>query len=264
VIYVVIEKIRDGIDSLGICNWMGLCGVAPSTQRLNLISKARRRASVPVRPSGIICDGCKDIVDLIADKVAEGIGEDVIEVAVDAACALAPPPFDVVCWVAFQPVIYVVIEKIRDGIDSLGICNWMGLCGVAPSVARPMTVSKAKKFSGAKMLVKTAPTDIFCDICVEGVEYIADLVLNGTIEPVIEEAIADFCSIFPYPLSTWCTEFFDQYLDEIIADITAGASDICSLIGLCASGNRDGAAPIPITRARRPRIKPVGKLSRHK
>jgi hypothetical protein len=145
---------------------------------------------------------------------------------------------DVASGLASDSVIDVVIELVESGFHKRQICKKVDLCARAPNGLVAKSVTKARKFAGAGLLVKQAPDDVFCDICNDIVDYITELVLNGTIEPVIEELVTELCDVLPWPLSSWCYDFIDQYIQEIIELIEEGAEDICSLIGICATPPR--------------------------
>jgi hypothetical protein len=214
-------------------------------------------AFVGKMPGGVVCDACKEIVNMIVEKLAEGLSEAAIEALVDAACMGLPPPFDVACAVAFDAAFSEIIDLIVEGSGVSSICGHIGLCS-APA--------KVRRAPARKAFVKQAPADIFCDICQEVVDYVAELIVNGTIGPVLEELVAEFCDLFPWPVSSLCQSFADQYLDEIIADIEAGIEDICSLIGICAAPA--GAERVRVLRVRpvpprRPRVETIKKVNPH-
>jgi saposin len=108
--------------------------------------------------------------------------------------------------------------SLRAGKDATTACSLVGFCGAAQHSRLP-----------------TAPTDFLCDVCQEVIRYIEQLLLDGLVKEEIEQLAAEFCDLFPTPISIWCKSFIDQYIDEIIAAIESGidAFNICGQIGIC-------------------------------
>jgi hypothetical protein len=216
--------------------------------------------TAPSLPNPLICDSCNTIIHLIINSIAEGLSKAAITALVDSACQNLPPPFDVTVSVAFDVSMDLII---RD--NSFDICGQIGLCNPSSSI-RKRTISKVQKFSGTRKLIKQAPTDIFCDICLEIVDYLTELIINETIEPALEELVSEFCDLFPWPVSSFCQDIADQYLDEIIADIEAGIEDICGAIGLCDTSvgpKRVGWLKVQQVKGSRPKVEKIKKGISH-
>jgi hypothetical protein len=117
-------------------------------------------------------------------------------------------------------------------------------------------------------LTKQAPVDIFCNICLQIVDLLTRLIINGRIEPAFEEVVTESYDLFPWPVTCFCQDLIDQFIHEISADIEADIGDIyiCSLIGLSAtpvSPERAAWVRIHQLRGRHPRVETMKKDISH-
>jgi saposin len=237
----VIASFQAGKTAFDVAVEIGLCGRQASrrTSRAILIWPKQ------TVPGDIFCDICQDAIEWLEKLILEEFVEVDLEALVAELCDVLPWPISTWCQSFLDENIEAIIADIEAGIGSLNICGKLGLCSASPAQRKP-SVRKNDK------VLRKIPGDIFCDICQELVDYIAQLIVNGTIGPAIKEAVEQLCDdLLPWPLSSWCASFIDQYVDEIIADIEAGIDNICNLIGFCENPSPSDYRKALQTRAKR-------------
>jgi hypothetical protein len=226
----VAAALRAGKRPLEVAAALGLCSRTARRRPARALMVPTRRAT-----ADIACDGCVAAVALIEVLAREDVVEEDLVALVETVCEALPFPIGALCASVVDGGIEEVIAEVERGTDALGICGAVGLCAAnANANARARAKANAGVPKG-KAVLRSIPGDIFCDVCTDVVNYISDLIINGTIEPEIKALVEQFCDIFPWPVSSFCISFVDEYVDEIIADIEAGVTDICSIIGLCAN-----------------------------
>jgi saposin len=110
-----------------------------------------------------------------------------------------------------------IIAMLEKEASPEEICSEMGLCAV-------------KRFRVSKK-----SNDIHCDLCMQVVNYVEKLVLKELFEEEIIKLVNEGCAQLPAPLSTYCRDFCDQWIREIVGLLEQGVAvlDICGKIGLC-------------------------------
>jgi hypothetical protein len=108
---------------------------------------------------------------------------------------------------------------------------------------------------------KGDPGDLFCDLCQDAIAFLEQVVLEGFIEGDLEALVTEICNVLPWPVSTWCSDFLDENIEAIIADIVAGIDslNICANIGLCGADSEVKRAP----KAKAVLMKPPGDVFCH-
>jgi saposin len=176
-------------------------------------------------PSASSCKVCETLLTHLEPLVFKDISESGFIVEANKACQQFAPSFAIACRQLVSMNAAELRLGLRSGKDVKSTCSLVGFCGVS-------TVSKLSRTK-----ISGLPAGIFCDVCQDLVSYVEELLFNETLLPDIEILVGDICNLLPSPLSSLCTSFIDQYLEEIIADIEADIDsfNICGKIGLCGS-----------------------------
>jgi hypothetical protein len=248
----VVAALRAGEGALEVAAALGLCSARAPRRRARALMVLPRRA-----PADVLCDACQDAVALIERLAIEGFIESDIEALVASMCNALPFPVSAWCTSIVDEKVEEIIAMIEQGIEALDICRVIGICATHKTGA-PVAKAGAPK---GKAILRRIPGDVFCDVCVEVVDYVAELILNGTVEPEIKALVEKLCDRLEWPVSSLCISFVDGYIDEIIAYIEAGVSDICGVIGLCTNPPPREYNKLMQIRAkgtaRRPHVRPV-------
>jgi saposin len=138
----IFDWIEQEIDSATICSFLGLCSSKSKVSRRAVPAKAH----FTTIPTAIFCDICQEIIINIEKLVVDGFTKEEIEVLVADLCNALPAPFSSLCITFLDQQVDQLIKWIDDGIDSLNICGFLGLC--SPEHARvPKIVLKRENVS---------------------------------------------------------------------------------------------------------------------
>jgi saposin len=203
---------------------MGLCDedTAKKAPRVTPVK------STKMIPTGILCDGCKDVIIMIRQMLIDGAAKEAIEAAVAQMCQ-SLGPLASVCTSFIDQYIDEIFDWIDQGLDETTICSLIGLCSARGAKSARRAIGK----NGRKLLV----TDGLCDLCKEGIDYIRQLYIDGYAKEAIEELVNEACDELPAPFSSLCITYIDQYIDQIFdwLDQELDSATICGFLGLCSS-----------------------------
>ena len=232
---IIIEWIKQGVDSADICARIGLC-----TNSSKVLRKMPRKLFVSKKlaipkgvDNGFACDMCTQVVSYIESLIATTAESEIISL-VEELCNQFPSPYSSLCDALVESYVSQIIDWIEQGIESLDICTNIGLCTNSSKVLRKMP---RKLFVSKKIAIpKSADNGLACDMCTQVVSYIESLIAT-TAQEEITNLVLQLCDTFPSPYSSICGVIADSSVSLIIEYLEQGIEsfDICTSIGLCST-----------------------------
>ncbi|EAX96193.1 surfactant B protein, putative [Trichomonas vaginalis G3] len=198
----ILADIHAGKDDDYVCKTYGFCTAAIKVRKANV-------------DNGMICDVCVSLIKYVEKVLLETKVESEVIALCDKYCESLPAPFPTLCKSMVEKYVPVIIQYLEQGIEHLEICKKIGLCE---------SVKGAKSQNG-----------LICDMCVELVHYVEEVLDDTKIESEVAELADKFCEKFSAPYSTLCKSLVDKSIVEIMHWLEQGLEhlEVCQKVHLC-------------------------------
>ena len=209
---VIMSWLEQEIEVLDICVKLGLCDATKATKKITFAN-----VRMP-KPSNSMCDSCQKVVGIVEAALNSTLVESEVVALVEAACAFLPVPVSTVCNVIASTYVPKIMQWLEQGLEAIDICTKIGFCS-AQMARRP----------------HTRRNDFACTMCQTAVNYVAELMISGSVEEEIEMLVNELCATLPAPISTICEASVAQCVPLIMKWLEEGliSLDICVKLGLC-------------------------------
>lgn len=209
----ICQWVVQGIESIDICTKLGLCEATTTV--------VVRKANVP---NGAMCDMCNAVVSYVEEQMVSAKVEEEIEKLVYSLCQTFPASVSGMCTTVCAEFLPLIMDWLEKGLESLDICNRIGLCTNSNFIVIKKTVAplKVKESAG-------------CTVCNSVVALVENLIQSSTVESKIEGLVKGYCETLSSPLSTLCDTVVDKFVPVIISLVEQGIESlhICVKLGLC-------------------------------
>ncbi|XP_065912710.1 uncharacterized protein [Dysidea avara] len=210
-----------------VCTNLGLCSS-------KLPAKTKPKAPLePTKLASLQCDICEEVVKIVDQYAEENKTEAEVKQAIEQFCDALPAPLNSVCSQLVDQYFDEIWELIINDESPQVICTDLGLC----SSKLPAKSPKVENTVPTEELHPAKVASLQCDICEEVVKIVEQYAEDNETEAKVKEAVEQFCTSLPAPLSSVCSDLVDQYFDEIWEDIINNEPPhaICTNLGLCSS-----------------------------
>jgi len=202
-----IDKLAD-INSQHTCSFFGVCSARPA-------------GGFGPGPADVICDTCKEGFEEIKEVLTDPQTKEVLKFFAGKACLTLPIPM---CQYILDSYIDTLVSTVG-GIDSDATCAFIGACEGDWHDAGDVFKSLVSTFPE----VSAGP----CDMCVESLDEVKNMVSNPLVVDVIKETVDEVCAMLPL-IGDKCKATLEEYIDEAVeAVIELDSKTMCTVMGMC-------------------------------
>ncbi|OHT11317.1 hypothetical protein TRFO_19302 [Tritrichomonas foetus] len=243
---ILSQWIEQGIDSLHICEKIGLCDsetvkriehkkLAPSNQKASTPTKVQI-PNWPKNDNGLGCLLCNEFVAKIDELLNDERFDGSLERYLDKFCDNLPVVYAAGCHALVDSMIPVITTLIDEEFDKLEICIKLGLCENT-STAISAVKARLPRAAVAKKSVEKLYDSDTCTICTITINFIDTKMKDEQVQDEIIEAVYGFCGTLSFIYDPICKMIASTYIPLIIRLITDGVEtlDICNKLGFCTS-----------------------------
>jgi len=209
----IIEWVEQEVESLEICQRIGLCPSASKKVRLPKGAK-----------NDMACETCKQLVKFVENLLESQTAKEEIVKLCEELCDKIPAPYGAICDSLVEAYIDQIIEWVEQEVETLEICQRLGLCPTAKKVRLP----------------KGAKNDVSCTVCKQVVALIEALMVEEKTEEEITSLVEKLCDQLPSPYGAVCDSLAESYIPVIMQwlDQEIEVLDICKRLGLCTDAKK--------------------------
>jgi len=202
-----IDKLAD-INSQHTCSFFGVCSARPA-------------GGFGPGPADVICDTCKEGFGEIKEVLTDPQTKEVLKFFAGKACLTLPIPM---CQYILDSYIDTLVSTVG-GIDSDATCVFIGACEGDWHNAGDVFRSLVSTFPE----VSAGP----CDMCVESLDEVKNMVSNPLVVDVIKETVDEVCAMLPL-IGDKCKATLEEYIDEAVeAVIELDSKAMCTVMDMC-------------------------------
>lgn len=190
------------------------------------IKRISTRFSTKQSNDGSLCDLCHQFVTYVKDFIQSASLEEEIKEFLDGYCDTLSWPTRDICKNLVSSYLPTIIQMAEDEIDTLQICQKIGLCNETSKFTKKVAHIKPKNDDTAS-----------CALCQQLVHVVNFLLANETLEEEIEEMALSYCDSYGWPTKDICRNTIQTYLPSFITYCKDNIDPfkICERVGFCDS-----------------------------
>lgn len=233
----IMQFIEKGMEAIDICDSLGLCD--NKVKKVNKKRVIRGKMALPsprIYDNSIGCDMCKKVVQYIEQLLKDEKIEEEIAQLVDQLCVNFASPYDSICKGIVDLYVPQIIGYIEQGMETLDICNSIGLCDdniVQKLKSQKAKIVAARKRNQHKERTYMANSEEACETCKKWVKWTTDKLTDVTVEG-LWKLINEECPKVPY-LKYFCEiineqniqKFVDLIVAQVPPEVACGWTHLC-------------------------------------
>ncbi|XP_054162734.1 prosaposin-like [Oppia nitens] len=233
-------KLFNKVDKNAFCDDISAC----HNNTININTVETNIADDPT------CNFCVTVVTNVKEIISGGPTELEVKFFVEDACHYLGS-FENECVSLSDEYIDNMFQYIRQNLNPKKFCKSIGACNTTKAIIE--SNNQSEKFADISEVINIFPpqtvvqltplqsavengnNDMECVICKRVVEYVIKQLSDNRTEEEIITALQQVCSLFPVRDRSKCSNFIEQYANELIHIlIDEGDPNLaCTLLGVC-------------------------------